>query len=294
MAAIPADLRQIPAVDIARLGPSTTQESLGWTQCMPFLGHRLVAVGITDARPGFAFSRPAGHVGVVMAALEGSGLVRCGERWLRWPAGSVVRMPAVAEHRYCHSGRDEVWKLVWICYRDRDQAGDPVVPGTACTLLRGDATALLQAITSALRERQTIGQPIVLQHYAALIDLFSRRLIQTSHDPRLDAVWTAVESDLANPWTLGDLVRLSGLRSEALRGACHRALGRSPIAQVTHLRLDHAATLLAGSDDPVSVIAAQVGYDNPFAFSTAFKRVWGVSPATWRGRRSGGFIIPDR
>jgi AraC-like DNA-binding protein len=52
-------------------------------------------------------------------------------------------------------------------------------------------------------------------------------------------------------------------------------------------RLALAADLLVSSDATVAAIARQVGYGTPFSFSTAFKRVHGVSPQQYRlGRLS--------
>ncbi len=45
-----------------------------------------------------------------------------------------------------------------------------------------------------------------------------------------------------------------------------------------------AAALLCGPDATVGTVAAQVGYSSPYALSTAFKRVRGVSPQEHRVR----------
>jgi AraC-like DNA-binding protein len=43
-----------------------------------------------------------------------------------------------------------------------------------------------------------------------------------------------------------------------------------------------AADLLRDTEDTVAAVARAVGYDDPFAFSVAFKRVRGASPSDWR------------
>jgi AraC-like DNA-binding protein len=58
-------------------------------------------------------------------------------------------------------------------------------------------------------------------------------------------------------------------------------------------RLTLAADLLLSSDDTVEAVGRSVGYDNPFAFSSAFKRLHHVSPRAFRlqpqeERRSAG------
>ena len=54
--------------------------------------------------------------------------------------------------------------------------------------------------------------------------------------------------------------------------------------QVTYLRMRHAAELLASSDDKIESVANQVGYKNPFVFSTTFKKWIGWRPSEHRAR----------
>jgi AraC-like DNA-binding protein len=45
-----------------------------------------------------------------------------------------------------------------------------------------------------------------------------------------------------------------------------------------------AADLLLDTDATVAAVAHEVGYENAFAFSAAFKRTHGHSPTAWRQR----------
>ena len=51
---------------------------------------------------------------------------------------------------------------------------------------------------------------------------------------------------------------------------------------LTQWRIDLAADLLRRPDTTVGAIAQQVGYSTPFALSTAFKRLRGISPQAHR------------
>ena len=53
---------------------------------------------------------------------------------------------------------------------------------------------------------------------------------------------------------------------------------------LTGWRLALAADLLLEPDATIGSVARQVGYSGPFALSTAFKRVHGVSPQEYRTR----------
>jgi len=52
--------------------------------------------------------------------------------------------------------------------------------------------------------------------------------------------------------------------------------------RLTGLRLAQAAGILRATELPVATVATTVGYRNPYAFSTAFRRWAGVSPDRWR------------
>jgi transcriptional regulator GlxA family with amidase domain len=52
--------------------------------------------------------------------------------------------------------------------------------------------------------------------------------------------------------------------------------------RVRHLRLDRAAALLRSTTMPVADVAQAVGYADPEAFATAFRRRFGRVPRVWR------------
>ena len=54
---------------------------------------------------------------------------------------------------------------------------------------------------------------------------------------------------------------------------------------VTYLRMQRASELLEETTHKIETIAAQVGYENPFVFSTTFKRWIGWRPSEYRKRK---------
>lgn len=59
-------------------------------------------------------------------------------------------------------------------------------------------------------------------------------------------------------------------------------LNTSPQKFLTMSRITNARELLARTELPVAAIAASCGYDNPFAFSRAFKKETGMTPTQYR------------
>jgi AraC-like DNA-binding protein len=52
-------------------------------------------------------------------------------------------------------------------------------------------------------------------------------------------------------------------------------------------RMQFVAGRLAAGNAKVAAVAEEVGYDSEPAFSRAFKRLMGISPAAWRRAREG-------
>jgi len=84
------------------------------------------------------------------------------------------------------------------------------------------------------------------------------------------------------PLTLADLGRLAGLHPRYLCQRFSSETGKSPMAALTHARIEAAKKLLATSHLPVSRIGTQVGYPDVFHFSKRFKQLAGKSPKQYR------------
>ena len=61
-----------------------------------------------------------------------------------------------------------------------------------------------------------------------------------------------------------------------------RLIGEPPMRYLARWRIQVAAHQLRNSDASLARIAVQVGYESEAAFNRAFKRSFGVPPATWR------------
>lgn len=101
-------------------------------------------------------------------------------------------------------------------------------------------------------------------------------------DPLVAQVLALVHDRPAEPWTLVGLADQVGYSRAGLSRRFRAALGQSPISYLTQFRLDLAADELLRGSAAVEAVARSVGYANPFAFSTAFKRQHGCSPRHYR------------
>nr|MDQ2687456.1 helix-turn-helix transcriptional regulator [Armatimonadota bacterium] len=166
----------------------------------------------------------------------------------------------------------------------------PPVHAEEPSLVRLDPRPLADAIQGLYRESLGAAEPALLHSWAHLTHAYAQRALGPnlagSVDNRLRALWERVDAHLAHPWTVADLANVAGTSGEHLRRLCRSQMGRSPMRHVAHLRMRRAAALLSTQSYTVEAVAEQVGYENPFAFSTAFKRSLGLSPSDYRGERS--------
>jgi len=92
----------------------------------------------------------------------------------------------------------------------------------------------------------------------------------------------------AHPWTVDELAARVGLSRSALTERFNDLIGAPPIQYLTRWRTSLAATQLRESDASIIRIATDVGYESEAAFNRAFKREFGLPPATWRRQAANG------
>lgn len=79
--------------------------------------------------------------------------------------------------------------------------------------------------------------------------------------------------------SLAQLARLAGVNATTLGRQFQALHGTSIFAWFRNLRLDQARSLLRGGDETVTEICFRVGFTNPAAFSTAYRRRFGHPPS---------------
>ena len=90
----------------------------------------------------------------------------------------------------------------------------------------------------------------------------------------------------AHPWTVEEVARKVGLSRTVLAERFMHYLGQPPIQYLTRWRLSLAADRLRDGSTSIGRVAEQVGYDSEASFTRAFKRAFGLPPATWRRRKA--------
>lgn len=100
-------------------------------------------------------------------------------------------------------------------------------------------------------------------------------------DPVLAPVLASVHRDPRRQWSVTDMAREAAVSRSTLDQRFRDLLGRPPMGYVRDWRM-HVAKELLRRDLTVGAVADLVGYRAVEAFSRAFSRTHGQSPAEWR------------
>ena len=121
-----------------------------------------------------------------------------------------------------------------------------------------------------------------VRHYAESLPEGRTGWLAGLCDPYVARALALFHGDVARPWTVDALGREIGLARSALNDRFTRLIGVAPMSYLGNWRMQVAAHKLRETSASLAQIAAMVGYDSEAAFSRAFKKVFGIAPATWR------------
>lgn len=82
--------------------------------------------------------------------------------------------------------------------------------------------------------------------------------------------------------SVGTLARAVSLSPSRFAHLFRQEVGSGPMTCLERIRIEKAQALLLRTDLRIKAIAAQVGFEDAYYFSTRFRKTTGVSPAVWR------------
>jgi AraC-like DNA-binding protein len=265
-------------------GPRTRRWVLEASTCPELAVHRIARLGIDSASAPYRRVRVKPGGSFFMATISGTGSILLDGRWQTARAGSVCLAPPRVLNAF-HAIPGRRWEFCWMRY-DEPAFVTPLVGAASPVRARAETGDLAQII-GGLRDEweRPARDAAMLHHWVELLHGSACRLARPWQvDSRMWKLWSEVKNDLAAPWTLAELARRFHVSTEHLRRLCLRELGRSPMQQLTYMRMQRAQELLERSDDKLDAIAPLVGYDSALVFSRAFKRWIGCSPSEYRIR----------
>jgi AraC-like DNA-binding protein len=183
-----------------------------------------------------------------------------------------------------------------------------ILPAVA-PVVGGDARiALAQSLRQMMAELHAPqpGGRLVVQHLATtlLVQALRTYLAQEGRDrvgwlfaledKQLGTAIGAMHAEPAREWTVQSLAETAGMSRTNFAVRFRSAVGSSPIAYLTNLRLRLASDRLTTSGNTISAVAEAFGYASESAFSHAFKRHMGHSPRHFAKSGPQRSLLPQR
>ncbi len=153
------------------------------------------------------------------------------------------------------------------------------------------ATLLSMAVKESVTDRP--GRDNILARLSELIFVETiRRHLETLpaaetgwlaglRDPVVGRALAALHEAASHPWTVDALARRANASRSVLAERFATLVGYPPMQYLALWRMQLASRRLI-EGRPIAAVAADVGYESEAAFSRAFKKLVGQSPASWR------------
>jgi AraC-like DNA-binding protein len=93
-----------------------------------------------------------------------------------------------------------------------------------------------------------------------------------------------IETDFRERLTLAELAREAATSPYHFLRTFRHVVGMTPHQFILRTRLGHAAVWLRGSEESISAIALDAGFEDLSTFNRRFRRVMGISPSAYRTR----------
>ena len=254
--------------------------------CAALGQHQIAHVGVAEAMSPYRMVRTRQSGTYLLACFGGEGRILVDGRWQCCRAGTACLLPPHILNAF-QAVPGSTWKFCWVRYQQLPEQ-QPIAANGSPVLAKFDAMPLRAALLGLHAECSGAALPAAIHHWVELVQTYVLRFAQPwTVDDRLWKVWEKVAGALDEKWSLQRLAREAHVSGEHLRRLCRGQLGRSPMHQVTYLRMKKAADLLATTSDKIETIARAVGYQNPFVFSNTFKKWIGWRPSEHRQQRAG-------
>ena len=151
-------------------------------------------------------------------------------------------------------------------------------PPTVTVYIEKRAQDGLRAIAAAKSEGECRDLMLRIVDHACMLN----RELGRSYSMLVQRVMEQVALDLTKPLTLQYFSEILNVNSSYLSNLFRQQTGATITEYVTNKRIQHAATLLAYSNQPIKQIARQVGIADVQYFSRLFKRRMKMTPSEYR------------
>jgi AraC-like DNA-binding protein len=251
----------------------------------------IVMAGISNLVKGYHLDRLNTWHHLVLFTIAGSGMLKIEDGPTRTlKAGDVFIAPVGSSYSYW---TDTKWDIVWL-HMAANSKWDKFIWGVSQARKASWLQELQREMEGYIGEtnRRRVDSAVALHCYVDLIIFYlQRELGETSPDiaeirRKLEWVWNEIQKNIKHNWKVSEISALAGMSRSCFHRNVMMTSGMSPKQMLDTMRMERASQMLLYTTYTLTMIADEVGYENQFSFSKAFKRHIGISPAEFRMEQS--------
>jgi AraC-like DNA-binding protein len=244
--------------------------------------------------------RPHGAAeSILICCRSGSGRFEVGGQGGTLEAGQALLIPRGRPHSYAADAR-RPWSILWVHFAGEDAAlygdllprGQHVLPVARAA---GDRAARLfrdcfRVFAGGLTLAAVLYASQAVRHLLATLFFDNAAFTASARapgQPRIDDSILFMSQRTAQSLSLAHLARQAGLSIGYYSTVFKAHTGFSPIEYYNRLRIQAACRLLDTTALTILAVAESLGYEDPYYFSRAFRKIMGISPRAYRQTRKG-------
>jgi AraC family transcriptional regulator of arabinose operon len=260
----------------------------------------VIGRGLNNKRNVHHVCRPGGtSIWLLEYTVAGRGWIRTPESLIHVEPGDLFLFKPLTTQDYGMDAGAGTWDHIWLSFSPRPHWHDwlnwPEKPGGPLLLRIPDRATrrhLRARLEHALRlfagthARRRDFVLNVLEELLLICDAWNPANRNSRLDDRIRTALQYLCDHATEKITLPDLARACGLSPSRLSHLFKEQVGETPLQYLEQRRMETARDLLQMTSQPVSQIADEVGFANPFYFSRIYRRRMGHPPSATRAHRT--------
>lgn len=161
------------------------------------------------------------------------------------------------------------------------------LPAVPLSSIQHDSERVGYTAAKALDALMNGRQPSLFTELIPPIGVASRHStdLVLTRDPVVSQALAFIRNHFADRITVAGLVKRMGLSRKTLEIRMKQATGKTPHQVICHARIEHAKRLLLESEEQIQQIAYACGFGSQNRLNAVFRRLTGMTPGEFRGRR---------
>lgn len=132
---------------------------------------------------------------------------------------------------------------------------------------------------------------LLVNHYAPYAGTVETYIRQQHNIERLRPLFRYLGDNCDSSIQVREAARICGMSESHFMSLFKRVTGLSFVTYVNHFRIERAQALLSKTDESMASISQQVGFCDQSYFGTVFRRIVGITPATYRRRTRNNTLV---